>query len=630
MKGFKKCFATSVILGLCAMATAQEIKIGDVTIMSPSDFGITTNMRSWKGDVSIETVGKPVQLKPSYKMHLGKRSHCTNTGTEQTYALTNKEGDRLMLVLQRYRDGYAYYYRLTDAKPGEVIVSDDSRIHIPADANRWMQIYDGPGYEHYYPLCANGISPEKPKTTQWGQPALFEISSSSYALITESELSYNQCGSIFTNTAEDRNTYGIKLFDVISNPLPQNVADNKEMTTPTRVIITGTLADIVESTLVTDVCRSANEYEGTCKVYPTKKLWKWAEKAKLGPSSWIYWAYNHGSQEYDILKQYVDLAAEMHWPYTLIDAEWDVMRGGNIKQLCQYAVSKGVKPMIWYNSSTNWMGRWAPTPQWRLNYQDDCEREFAEIASWGVAGVKIDFFRADNRETINYYLRLLESAARHGLLVNFHGGTVPRSWQRTYPNLISCESVLGAEWYNNNGILTNKAAVHNATLPFTRNVIGSMDYTPGTFTDSQHQHITTNAHELALPFLFESGIQHMPDRPDTYLNLPQQVRELLMHMPTTWDDTKLLEGYPGNSCVLARRSGSTWYIAGINALDRQQNISFSLSRLGGAKHFKDMTLFTDTETESQERFPFLVSALTPKEQLIIQCKPRGGFVIVVR
>ena len=189
-----------------------------------------------------------------------------------------------------------------------------------------------------------------------------------------------------------------------------------------------------------------------------------------------------------------------------------------------------------------------------------------------MKGVKIDFFSGDTNENLDFMIELLECAARHHLLVNFHGATTMRGWQRTYPNLISTEAVYGAEWYNNLPFLTNRAATHNATLPFTRNVLGSMDYTPCAFSDSQHPHITTHAHELALTALFESGIQHLADRPESFLAQPQQVLDYLSALPAAWDETRYVSGYPGRSAVLARRSGSKWYIAGINGLDEAQTL----------------------------------------------------------
>ena len=204
------------------------------------------------------------------------------------------------------------------------------------------------------------------------------------------------------------------------------------------------------------------------------------------------------------------------------------------------------------------------------------------------------------------------------------GKSVPRGWSRTYPNLISMEAVYGAEWYNNRNVLTTKAACHNATLPFTRNVIGPMDYTPGTFTDSQHPHITTHAHELALTILFESGIQHMPDRPSAYYNLPKAVKDLLKTLPSTWDDTKLLAGYPGKSVVLARQKGETWYIAGINGTDEEMDIAFNLKSLRNAA--KKGILIMDGAQQTS----FDIKNYTFSKQNSIHCMPRGGFVIELK
>ena len=184
--------------------------------------------------------------------------------------------------------------------------------------------------------------------------------------------------------------------------------------------------------------------------------------------------------------------------------------------------------------------------------KENREKEFKWLREIGVAGIKIDFFSGDGISTMNYYLDLLEDAMKYRLILNFHGATIPRGWQRTYPHMMSVEGVYGAEWYNNNSVLTNKAAAHNATLPFTRNVVGPMDYTPGTFSDSQHPHITSYGHEIALPILFESALQHMPDRPSIYYSFPTSIQNYLSQLPTVWDDTKLLAGYPGVEAVIAR------------------------------------------------------------------------------
>ena len=181
----------------------------------------------------------------------------------------------------------------------------------------------------------------------------------------------------------------------------------------------------------------------------------------------------------------------------------------------------------------------------------------------------------------------------------------------------------GAEWYNNVPTFTKKAASHNATLPFTRNVIGPMDYTPCAFSDSQHPHITSHAHELALTVLYESGLQHLADRPESFLAQPAEVQQFLSHLPNVWDDTRYVAGYPGESAVLARRSGDTWYVAGINGTDEEQTISIPLK--GIVKKAKNIYLFADGNDKNN---PWNI---TTERRLpsAVTCQPRGGFVLVI-
>jgi hypothetical protein len=192
--------------------------------------------------------------------------------------------------------------------------------------------------------------------------------------------------------------------------------------------------------------------------------------------------------------------------------------------------------------------------------------------------------------------------------------------------MVSVEAVYGAEWYNNLPILTNRAACHNATIPFTRNVIGPMDYTPCTFSDSQHPHITSNAHELALTALYESTLQHLADRPESYLAQPQEVQDYLTTLPTVWEETRFISGYPGEHAVLARRSGETWYVAGINGTDESKTIPCDLSEI--IKGERTVTSFLDSGNAEE---PWNISTETMTSlPTSFDCQPRGGFVMVIR
>ena len=608
-------FCGAALFSSCTNNTpkALEISFAGQEIVGRDAFGLTTNLRSWDSTATVEVAG-PALVIDDYVMKTGKRLHCHNEAQEYVFTLTNAMGENLMIDLREYGDGFAFRYRLPNVLEGEVLIDEATAFDIPAGARRWIPKFaHDSNYEQFFALSTDGTSNARARggrPFEWGYPSLVEVAPEQFVLITETDMTRDHCGSYLRNSDSERDHYKLALAE---DSMKMVANAEGEWTSLWRVVIAGSLADIVESTLATDLA-------SPCKVDDAS----WIEP---GVSSWIYWAYNHGSQEYDLLCQYVDLAKEMHWPYTLVDAEWDVMRGGNIEGVAKYAVENGIKPMLWYNSTTGWIDG-APTPQYRLNKPEDRMKEFKWMAEQGFVGTKIDFFRDDKSEQMNYYIDILEDAMKCKLLVNFHGGTLPRGWQRTYPNLVSMESVYGAEWYNNVPYFTPLAAAHNATLPFTRNVIGSMDYTPGTFTDSQHPHITTHGHELALTILFESGIQHMPDRPSAYLSMPAEVKTLLQQLPAAWDDTKLLAGYPGESAVMARRANGKWYIAGINGRDEAQTLQFDLSRLDGidANAQNHCLLISDGKTQlSFDINPDYVAAGT----IAIPCSPRGGFVLVL-
>lgn len=583
----------------------------DKLLMDGISLGIATNRQDYSSKLKPVSVGALKTVRHDYTMLTGKRSRCKNAGYERRYAFVNPQGKQLYIIMRAYNDGFAFKYEIPAAEEGEVILSESTVYPIKDGTKRWIQPHTGGGYEEFYPLATDGISRSWRDKNKWSYPALVQSVEDDelFMLITESNIRRNHCGS-YLNNSQNTDMYQVTLFS-------QDQPVENGWQSPWRLFISGELDNIVESTLVTDLADPA-KFTDTDWIQP-------------GNVSWIYWAYNHGSQEFSIIKEYIDLAINMKWPYMLIDAEWDVMRDGNIEQALAYATENGIKPLLWYNSGTNWAGpnSGAPTPWYRLNSKEDRIKEFAWLKDHGVAGVKIDFFRPDQMETMNYYLDLIEDAANAHLMANFHGGTIPRGWQRTYPNLMTFEAVYGAEWYNNGPTLTTRAACHNATLPFTRNVIGSMDYTPGTFTDSQHKHITTNCHELALQILFESGLQHRPDRPSAYYNLPEEVSRLLTELPTAWDDTKFISGYPGQDVVLARRKGNVWYIAGINGTDSQKDIELDLEDIGKlAKIGSNITLFSDKTDGFNIKQTTIRELGGSEKEVCIQLEPRGGFVAV--
>ena len=600
------------VFGCCLVlsAVAQQSPNGKISITSYNK-GICVNYGQQKV-LQIPTLGYegyPSKVEFSYKgdvtddyrMLSGKRLHCTNEAREYEAKLS----DQLRLVLRLYDDGVAFRYEWSGLR-NQVLPKEQTTYLIPEGTKRWMQQWTE-AYESFFPLTTtykvepipsfSGIfKSAEGYNNRWGYPVLYEPADGLFVLLSEANIERRQSASCLFNEGE--------YFRVV--PDKNDVRVSGIWRSPWRVAIIGSLGDVVESTLITDVS-SPNKLLDTSWIRP-------------GVVSWIYWAYNHGSNDYQIIKKYVDMAVTLKLPYVLIDAEWDEMQDGRtIEEAVAYATSQGVKPLIWYNSSVGWVNG-APGPKYRLNKPEDREREFAWCEKIGVAGVKIDFFSGDNQMNMDYCIDLLECAARHHLLVNFHGATIPRGWQRTYPNLLSTEAVYGAEWYNNVPTCTAQAASHNATLPFTRNVIGPMDYTPCAFSDSQHPHITSKAHELALTVLFESGLQHLADKPESYLAQPQAVQDFFTELPSVWDETRFVVGYPGKGAVLARRFGHSWYVAGINGLDEAQTFSLDLSFIKSADKIQ---YFADAPDGSW--------AITNIDSFPTQltCQPRGGFVFVV-
>ena len=556
-------------------------------------------------DISFDKLRFTRQVKDDYQMLEGKRLHCTNEANEYQAPI----GSNAKIVIRLYNDGIAFRYEYIKLE-NQKQLEEHTIYMIPEGTKRWFMQWTE-AYEGFFPQTttykvkpirtSSGVSTSADGwNNRWGYPALLEPVEGVFALISEANIERRQSASCLYNDGE--------RYSVVAAENDLNLSGDWH--TPWRVVIIGKLADIVESTLVTDVSEPSQ-----------LKDTNWI---KPGVVSWIYWANNHGSNDYNIIKKYVDMAVVLKLPYVLIDAEWDEMdkiasnEGKTIEDAVAYANSKGIKPMIWYNSSVGWIDG-APGPKFRLNKPEDREKEFAWCEKIGMAGVKIDFFSGDNQMNMDYCLDLLESAARHHLLVNFHGAPIPRGWQKTWPNLLSTEGVYGAEWYNNVPTFTDKAASHNTTLPFTRNVIGPMDYTPCAFSDSQHPHITSLAHELALTVLYESGLQHLADRPESFLAQPKEVQDFLGQLPTVWDETRYVSGYPGESAVLARRSGNTWYVAGINGKDDPQILKTDLSFIGKGS----VQLFAD---DASGKWQISTISKLPSQ---VECQPRGGFVMKI-
>jgi hypothetical protein len=371
------------------------------------------------------------------------------------------------------------------------------------------------------------------------------------------------------------------------------------------------LSTIFESTLVNDVA-PASALGDTSWIKP-------------GRASWSWWSDDDSPKNEAALSAFIDFGAAMGWEYSLIDANWNLMEPAALQRVLARGREQQIGMLLWYNSGGP-HNVVTEQPRDRMHRRDVRRKEFAMLREWGVKGVKVDFWQSDKQDRITQYLDLLRDAAEFKLMVDPHGCTLPRGWERTYPHLMSMEAVQGAEQYKFNERYPSRAAWHNTVLAFTRNVVGSMDFTPVTFSDSKFPHLTTFGHELALSVVFESGLQHYADSVKAYEALPKAALDVLRAVPAQWDESRLLAGEPGTLAVVARRRGNDWFVAGISGTDTPQTVTVDVSGLwpGGA------TLEVVGDGGGPRALTSSTRTLAAGESLAVPLLPRGGFVARVR
>lgn len=569
------------------------------------NLGLLRSDQDFYANLAFLKAGKPTVVNENYTVLHGKKSVCTNSANEVVVAFENPSKAKLNLIIRAYNDGVAFRYEFPE-KEGTFVVKDELTSYvIPDSTKRWLERFNTAN-EGLYSVMKDGNDQK-----DWGYPALFNTPDKScWYLIHEADVNRTYCGTKLSNWGP-KTTYKLTFPDGWNARGKGEVQPtiNLPWKSPWRTIMVGSLADIVESTLVDDVS--------------TPSVVSNTDWIKPGKASWNYWSDNHGTRSYKTVCTFADLAASMGWPYTLLDWEWDAMSdGGNLEDAVKYISSKGIKTLMWYNSGGdfNWV---SATPKDRMLTHENRVEEFTKLNKLGVVGVKIDFFESEKQDMINYYLDILEDAARFHMMVYFHGCLVPRGWARTYPNLMTYEGVRGAEWYNNGPEFTYTAPEHNTILPFTRNVVGSMDYTPVTFTNSQYPHITSYGHELALSVLFESGFQHLADRPEGYYELPDAAKNFLREVPNAWDNTKFIDGYPGRDIIIARQKGSAWYIGGISGENIGKTKTLKFDFLPQNSSFK-LTLISDGNYDKAFKVQYLV--VNNSSSVDVKMLRRGGFV----
>ena len=587
---------------------SYQVLSGQEVLIQPSSLGIETSSGIFSNNLSfVKTSSKKIDEK--YTLTIGKRKENHATANETSVVFKNENGGLLEVDLRAYNDGVAFRYQFPGKGADITVTNETTEFAVPTGGKVWFEPYSAP-YENVY---TNGIAvgTNAKDSSGWAFPALFQTGNH-WLLLTESNVTRNYFSSHLQQNCEN-GVYKLALPAQREAKGTGNTsgAGPTPFTTPWRTIIIGKkLGAIVESNLV---------YHLSDPNIIGDVSW-----IKPGRASWSWWSDHASSKDFNKLKSFVDLAKQMGWEYSLVDANWNIMQGGTVEELAKYAKTQNIGLILWYNSGGPHN---TVTEQPRDIMSDPARRkeEFKKLRSWGVRGVKVDFFESDKQNVIQLYHDILTDAAKEHIFVDFHGCTVPKGWSRTYPNLMSMEAVRGAENYGWSKDFAQQAPQQNTIFTYTRNVVGPMDYTPVTFSDYDCcPHVTTNSHELALSVLFETGILHFADKAASYQNLDNRVKHFMRTVPTTWDDTKFIQGEPGKETVLARRNKNTWYIAAANGEDSQKTITLKLPFLSG--NYK-ATIIADGSAAREIKVSEM--NVTKNGTINIDMLPNGGFTVVL-
>ena len=485
-------------------------------VLDKSPLGIRRHDQTFADALKLVRVGEPQTIDERYRTPHGKRRDHRVAGRERSLTFTNARNAQLEVIVRAHDDGVAIRYRFpeTDSEARRVF-AEMTGFAVPAGSTAWMLPISRPALRARLRglLSRRRAGQARAAPAGWSFPALFKTPAGKWALITEAALDGTYAGVRLAAEAPG-GLYRVRFPDPGEGMGvgAVNPTSTLPWTMPWRVVIIGdAAARILESDLVSDLS-------------PPSRL-KDTSWIKPGRASWSWWSQDDSPKHAEALNRFIDLAADMGWEYSLVDANWNFMETGRIEDVVAHARAKGVGLLFWYNSGGP-HNDVTEAPRDRMHLRDVRRAEFAKLKEWGVRGVKVDFWHSDKQDRIRQYRDILEDAADFQLLVNFHGCTIPRGWSREYPHLVGMEGVMGAEQYKFSEEYGQKSAWHNTVLPFTRNVPGEMDYTPVTFTDHKYPHRTTNAHELAQSVVFEVGVQHLADSDKAYRALPRGTEDL--------------------------------------------------------------------------------------------------------
>jgi len=549
-----------------------------------------------------------------------KHSEVLNNYNELHLLLREKsdEGRMAELFVRVYNDGAAFRFKLLrSAKIGDrQITRELTTFSVPGDPKAWVVEYGGYSTSNEAEFIERSLSYVNEKTIA-GMPFLMDYGNNCWVALTEAKIENYPAFYISTNGTPGQLT--TKLVPVPGEPETGVKARfSDEVFTPWRVIMVG---DNPGTLIESEIIQNLND---PCAIKDPSWI-------KPGMSAWDNWWHGDVKMEMPVIRQYIDLASAMGWPYMLVDWQWygkfnspeaDITKWApqiDMPEIIRYAASKNVKIIVWLYSSD-------------VNRNSAYKTAFPLYSKWGVAGIKIDFMDRDDQQMVNWYHDIIRCAAENHLIVDFHGAYKPDGIIRTWPNMITREGVMGNEYYK----FSNKMSPeHNVKLAFTRMLAGQMDYTPGAFlnvTREQYKNQVpaivwnTRAAELSKFVIYESPLTVVCDHPDNILNQPGA--DFLKIVPTTWDEIKFLGGYPGEWVAIAKRSGDKWFIGVMNN-SKAKTVEINLGFLPDG-NYKSET-WSDTKNSDKEPKELKKTLATLKSPgiLKITMSENGGFAAVV-
>lgn len=604
-----------------------DVKYGDAEFIKESPLGLKTTIGDFSKDLKSAGKASLKTVSDSYSLRNIKKSHVDYKANEMTCTFCNAKGAKVMDVVFRVSDNdIAFRYKIysNDGRLSCLVESESTGYTFPDGTTTFLcpQMLPQSGFARTAPSYETDYTlDDSMGKNGYGEgytfPALFRIGDKGWVMLCETGVSSAYCASRLLGGNGSSYKIGYPMEKEFGGVGTVSPGLSLPGYTPWRTItLSKGLAPIVETTVMWDNVEPL--YETTHDYVYGKGSWSWI--IGMDPSC-----------NYDEQKRYIDFSAAMGYKYVLVDALWDTQIGRDrIAELSKYAQSKGVGLFLWYNSN----GYWNDAPQGPRNIMNNLiarRKEMKWLESIGIKGLKVDFVGSDKQQTMQLYEDILADADEHGLMVIFHGCTIPRGWERMYPNFVAAEAVRASENLSFGQADCDNEAWKGCMHPFLRNSIGSMDF--GGSTLNKHYSVdnksgkerkTSDVYALATAVLFQSCVQHFALAPNNLDDAPAWAIDFMKKVPTTWDDIKFIDGYPGKYIVLARRSGDTWYIAAINGSGKTVKLNTALPMLkGGTK----VTVYSDDDRLNGS---VSVKKLQRKASFKWEIPANGGQVIVAK